>query len=147
MNIPITILTLMTMQYINVPYKWAGNGPYDFDCSGLVIKVLHDIGYTLPDMKAQDIYKWAIKKEFYSCNPEEDCLLFFGKSEEKITHIGIAIDQHYMIEAGGSGRESLKMTKEQLALKDARVRIKKITNRRDLVSSIKISYVEDLWKY
>ena len=135
-----TILTLAAIQYMNVPYKWAANGPYQFDCSGLIIKVLHDVGYTLPDMTAQGIHEWAVGKEFKSCNPKEDCLLFFGKDKDKITHISLAVNNKFMIEAGGSDKRSLKMTEGQLAAKDARVRLKKISNRKDLVSSIKISY-------
>jgi cell wall-associated NlpC family hydrolase len=136
-----TLLALMAIQYTNSIYRWGMNGPYEFDCSGFVLKALHDVGVTLPDMTSQNIYRWATeKKDFYSCEPEADCLLFFGDSENHIKHVAIAINETHMIEAGGAGKESLTMSKEDLARIDARVRIKPISNRGDLVASIKIKY-------
>ena len=136
-----TLLVLMAMQYVNSPYRWGKNGPNEFDCSGFVLKTLHDVGVTLPDMTSQNIYRWATeKKEFYSCEPDSDCLLFFGDSESHIKHVAIAINETHMIEAGGAGKNSLQMSDEDLARIDARVRIKPISNRGDLVASIKIKY-------
>jgi len=31
------ILVLMSLQYLNTPYKFGANGPYEFDCSGVVL--------------------------------------------------------------------------------------------------------------
>lgn len=141
MLVNLTLLTLMCLQYANAPYRWASNGPYSFDCSGLVLKVLSDVGIFLPDMTAQDIYNYFSKKEGGTMvNPEIDCLLFFGRDVNNISHVAIAISDKYMWEAGGSGRESIKMTVEELAKKDARVRIKPISNRKDLAAVIKVKY-------
>lgn len=144
-----TLLALMAIQYLNIPYVWGGNNTLGLDCSGFVLKVLHDVGVTLPDMTSQNIYRWATqKKEFYSCEPDSDCLLFFGESENHIKHVAISIgkpsgsNEAYMIEAGGAGKNSLNMSDEDLARIDARVRIKPISNRGDLVASIKIKYGE-----
>lgn len=141
--VKITLLTLMAIQYTNSIYRWGMNGPYEFDCSGLVLKVLHDVGVTLPDMTSQSLYRWASdRKSSYSCEPEEDCLLFFGESIQHIKHVAISINNTHMIEAGGAGKNSLNMSDEDLARIDARVRIKPIDNRGDLVASIKIKYGE-----
>lgn len=137
----LTLAGLMATQYLNAPYKWGANGPFEFDCSGLVLKVMHDVGVTLPDMTAQHIYNWATdEKELESCEPDSDCLLFFGRDNKNISHVALAIDDKYMIEAGGAGRESLRYNMSDLSRLDARVRIKPITNRGDLVASIKIKY-------
>lgn len=137
----------MAAQFLNVPYKWGGNNYDGMDCSAFVLKSLHEVGITLPDMTSQSIYHWALKnKAFQSCNPDEpDCLLFFGHSVNYIKHVAIGLGSFedrgvYMIEAGGSGKESLHLSKEELAKRDARVRVKPITNRGDLVASIKITY-------
>ena len=135
-----TALAVMAFQYIGTPYGWGGNDYNRLDCSGLVLKSLHDVGITLPDMTGQSIYNWQIKKGFKSCEPSEDCLLYFGSSVEKITHITIALNEKYMIEAGGAGKNSLTMSDEDLARIDARVRIKPISNRKDLVASIRLIY-------
>lgn len=136
-----TLLSLSVYSYINVPYKWGGNNYDGLDCSGLVLKSLNDVGVTLVDMTSQDIYYWATKKkQFQSCEPNADCVLFFGRNTSNITHIGIAISENFYIEAGGSDRRSLSMTKKQLADRDARVRMKPIKYRSDLVASIKFKY-------
>ena len=137
----LTILAIAAMQYFNQPYMWGGNGPYEFDCSGLVIRCLHDSGITLPDMTAQDLHTWAVDgNKGISCTPQDDCLLFFGDDVFSITHVAISISPTHMIEAGGAGRNSLKMSKEELAFKNARVRLKLIKSRKNLVSSIKIYF-------
>lgn len=138
-----TLMTLMAIQYLNVPYKWGGNNYDGLDCSGLVLKVLHDVGVTLPDMTAQGIFEYCKEKGRTTYSTECDSLLFFGKNG-KITHVAISLGiidgKNLMIEAGGAGRESLEMSKEQLAKKDARVRIKPVSNRRDLHASIYLPY-------
>ena len=134
-------LTMMAKQYLNSPYKWGGNGPFKFDCSGLVLKCLSDVGILLADTTAQGLHAWCFKQNtFYSSNPNEDCLLFFGKSTEKISHIAIAINERFMIEAGGGDSTFTNPTQEMLRMKDARVRIKDIKRRKDLVDCIKIVY-------
>lgn len=132
---------MMAKQYLNAPYVWGGNGPFDFDCSGLVLKCLSDVGILLPDMTAQNIHDWCFKQsKFYSSKQDEDCLLFFGKSTEKISHIAIALNERFMIEAGGGDSTFINPTIEMLKLKDARVRIKDVKRRKDLVDCIKIIY-------
>lgn len=131
----------MCLQYANAPYRWGSNGPYSFDCSGLVLKVLSDVGIFLPDMTAQDIYKYFSKQDGGTMiNPEIDCLLFFGQDVDNITHVAIAISDKYMFEAGGAGRDANRMTLEELAKKDARVRVKPIASRKDLAAVIKVKY-------
>ena len=145
-----TLLAILASQFLNVPYKWSGNNYDGLDCSGFVLLSLSNVGVVLPDMPSQSIYHWAINnKSFQSCEPDEpDCLLFFGHSVNYIKHVSIGLGKYpgyedrgpFMIEAGGSGRDSLHLSKEELARRDARVRIKPVSNRSDLVASIKITY-------
>ena len=135
---------LMAIQYLNVPYKWGANGPFYFDCSGLALKVLHDVGITLPDMTANDLYEYCLENGSES-SMACDSLLFFGDND-KITHVGISLGeingQHYMINAAGAGSDSLNMNLDELAVRDARVRIEKVNRRRDLIASIYLPYKE-----
>lgn len=143
-----SLIFLLATQYLNVPYKWSANGPFEFDCSGLVMKVLNDYrGYTgdkrkLKDMSSQDIFFWALKESGQCCPPEDGSLLFYGKDTDRITHIAIAGPRQLLIEAGGAGRETKSMIGEHLlkhcSKKDARVRYRKIGHRKDLVASIKL---------
>lgn len=140
-----SLMMVMAFQYLNVPYVWAGNNTNGFDCSGFVLKVLHDIGYTLPDMTSQGLYNHCIKRGVQS-SLECDSLLFFGKNERNISHVAISLGEFdgtsLMIEAGGAGRESKYLSREDLLRKDARVRIKPISNRGDLIAGFKIPYKE-----
>ena len=140
-----TLLAIMASQFIGVKYTWGGQDNMGMDCSGLVLKSLHEVGITLPDMTSQSIYHWATEtKSFQSCEPTNDCLLFFGSSTSHISHIAIGLGDYdgepYMIESGGAGRESATMSEKDLARIDARVRIKPISNRGDLVASVKLKY-------
>jgi cell wall-associated NlpC family hydrolase len=138
-------MILMAMQYLNTPYKWGGNSYDGLDCSGFVLKVLHDVGITLPDMTANDIFEYCQKKGEKVYSDECDALLFFG-TKNKITHIAISMgvieNKNLMIEAGGAGRSSLEMSKAELAKRDARVRIKEVSSRKDLYASIYLPYKE-----
>jgi len=99
----------------------------------------------LPDMTVKQIYKWALDQEnFYQCEPYEDpdCLLFFGKDEKSLTHIELSLGNGLMVGASGAGKNSLTMTPEQLAVRDARVKIKPIDSRRNLYASIKIGDIK-----
>lgn len=128
------------MQYLSIPYKWGGQNVLGFDCSGLVLTAMKDVGIVLPDMTSQRIYEWMYKNHNTQMIPDQDCILFFGDDIKKITHVSVAIDDTYMIEAGGAGRDSLTLTDKELADRDARVRIKRIDNRKDLVACIKLKY-------
>lgn len=136
-----TLLTLTAFQYLNVPYMWGGQNYLGLDCSGFVLKSLSDIGYTLPDMTADDLYRHCLKHGISSEVGYCDSLLFFGY-DDNITHtaisIGLVENEWLMIEAGGAGKNSLNMTKEELAQRDARVRIRPVNSRRDLIAAIKI---------
>lgn len=136
-----SLMAIMAMQYLNVPYKWGGNNTLGFDCSGLVLKVLNDVEITLPDMTSQQLYNWCIRKsKGQSSDFTCDSLLFFGDNVNAVSHVAISLGaingKVYMIEAGGAGENSLSMSREELAQRDARVRIRPLSSRRDLVASI-----------
>lgn len=141
----LTLLTLMAMQYLNTPYKWGGNNSDGLDCSGLVLKALSDVGLLLPDMTANRLMSYCEKNGVLENEKLCDTILFFGKNG-KASHVAISLGvidgEWYMIEAGGAGRDSKEMSREELAQRDARVRIKPVRNRRDLIASIKIPYKE-----
>lgn len=142
----ITPLILSALQFVNCPYVWGANGPYEFDCSGLILKSLRDIGIrqkngdALPDMTAQDIFRWSQTIGEIVDEVEHDCLIFYGKNLKAISHIALAVSPLFIIEAGGAGSDSLAMTPEELAKKDARVRIRPIHHRKDFLVAVKLSY-------
>jgi cell wall-associated NlpC family hydrolase len=136
-----TLLTQVAFSLLWIPYIWGGNVPHTgLDCSGMVLITLKKAGI-IPasyDLHSQGIYNHLIEKDFSSCEPEEDCILFFGSSTNRISHVAIAISETRMIEARGGGRTT-NTIKEALR-KNAMVDLTEISRRKDLVASIKVEY-------
>ena len=119
---------------LGIPYIWGGNNPLiGLDCSGFTLEVLRSIGqWDKHDDTAQGIrntFSIITRKPI-----SEGTLLFFGKTAGSITHVAIALNDKYMIEAGGGG--STTLTVEDAKKQNAFVRIRPIANRSDLVDTI-----------
>ena len=138
----LSILGISAMQVLGTPYRFGGFDANGLDCSALVVKSFRHIGYPMHNMNSMQQYLWATDLDgAYSCLPQTDCLLFYGRKNNKellISHVAIALNDKILIEAGGAGRDSLELTREQLLAREAMVRIRPINHRSDLVASIKI---------
>jgi len=125
--------------WLGIPYKWGGDSPKGVDCSGYVQLVLQKVGLDPKgDQTAQCLYNHFLQTGKKIVVPREGALLFFGKSLKSITHIAIALSSTEMIEAGGGGSKT--RTREDAERDNAWVRIKPITNRRDLLITIMPDY-------
>jgi len=142
---------LLAFQYINTPYKWGGSDADGLDCSGLVIRVMQDLGILKQgeDYTAQGLYDWCLKKVGGQSSLACDSLLFFGRNRDSITHVGISLGEFggrlMMIEAGGAGRDSLSMDRATLIKRNARVRIMPVKNRNDFIEGVMIPYSKLLY--
>jgi len=131
------IFLLYAMSFTGVPYLWGGNSVMDgVDCSGYVQECLAAIGEDPPgDQTAQSLYDYFESKQRYSKRRSlEGRILFFGKDIDHITHVAIALNDHLMIESGGG--DSTTETREDAIKRRAMVRVRPISNRRDLVAEI-----------
>lgn len=98
---PIDNLKKVCLKYLNAPYLWGGRSPFGIDCSGLTQMIYSFFNIELP----RDAYMQAELGDtlnFVSETKTGD-LAFFGK-EEKITHVGIIIDNQEIIHASGKVR-------------------------------------------
>ncbi len=78
-------------------YKWGGDGPFAYDCSGFTREVFEENGIVLPRRaKEQARVGTLIRRRF-----RKGDLLFFSSKEgsKKITHVGIYLGNGKFIHA------------------------------------------------
>lgn len=123
-------------QYLNLPYIWGGDDPIiGYDCSGLVQELYSMIGLDPKgDQTAQALYDFFVYRS-YSHYADVGSLVFYGKDSCSITHVGLMISEHCMIEAGGGG--SRTKSSDDAAKQNAYVRIRPIGARKDLYCILK----------
>lgn len=105
-------------QLTGTPYLWGGMSSQGIDCSGLVYTVYRLHGYELPRDADQQFEVGAPvgRKELAPGD-----LLFFGKSQSDITHVGIYMWQGKMLHASGSlGVDSSPLTDYDYKFQGAR---------------------------
>lgn len=88
--------------YLNAPYLWGGKSPFGIDCSGFTQMVYKLNGYKL----SRDASQQAIQGEALSFIEESEPgdLAFFDNDEGNIIHVGIMMENNYIIHASGKVR-------------------------------------------
>lgn len=128
------------LKFVGRPYIYGGDGSGKsyggFDCSGLVLECLWAFGL-LPgkDLTAQGIHGALIKKSVPRMPRmyiSADDVLFFGKDDRHITHVAIALDNNFMVEAGG-GNSKCRTPGSSTGM----VRVRPISSRKNLVSALR----------
>jgi cell wall-associated NlpC family hydrolase len=131
----IPTLTQYAWTFVGRWYKWGGDDPSGFDCSGLVIELLKAggvIGESV-DMSAHGLYTSTI---FTSVPlPKEGCLVFFG-TKTKVIHVGYCISDTLMIEASGGGK--FVQCEEDAEYYNAFIKVRPIKRRSDIVGYVRL---------
>jgi len=88
--------------YLNAPYLWGGKTPFGIDCSGFTQMVYKLNGYSL----LRDASQQSGQGEALSFIEESEAgdLAFFDNEEGAIVHVGIIMDDNYIIHAHGKVR-------------------------------------------
>jgi hypothetical protein len=89
------------LDQLGTPYRWGGEGPGGFDCSGLVQAAFAAAGVRLPRV-AQDQYD-AGPHLAPGVPLEAGDLVFFGSSPQDVDHVGIVIGPGQMVDAPHTG--------------------------------------------
>lgn len=88
--------------YLHAPYLWGGKTPFGIDCSGFTQMVYKLNGHQL----LRDASQQAKQGEALSFIEESEAgdLAFFDNEEGNIIHVGIIMDNNYIIHASGKVR-------------------------------------------
>ena len=88
--------------YLNAPYLWGGKTPFGIDCSGFTQMVYRLNGHFIP----RDASQQAKIGEALSFIEESEVgdLAFFDNEEGDIVHVGIIMENNYIIHAHGNVR-------------------------------------------
>ena len=99
---PKSNLLQTAFMYLHAPYLWGGKTPFGIDCSGLTQMVYRLNGYNIP----RDASQQAKIGEPLSFIEESEVgdLAFFDNEEGKIIHVGIIMENNYIIHAHGKVR-------------------------------------------
>lgn len=99
---PKTELIKTAFMYLNAPYLWGGKTPFGIDCSGFTQMVYKLNGYSI----LRDASQQAGQGEALSFIEESEPgdLAFFDNEEGKIVHVGMIMEDNYIIHAHGKVR-------------------------------------------
>jgi len=99
---PKSELIRTAFMYLNAPYLWGGKNPFGIDCSGFTQMVYKLNGYKL----LRDASQQAKQGEALSFIEESEPgdLAFFDNDEGNIIHVGIIMEDNYIIHASGKVR-------------------------------------------
>lgn len=88
--------------YLHAPYLWGGKTPFGIDCSGFTQMVYKLNGYKL----LRDASQQASQGDALSFIEESEAgdLAFFDNDEGNIIHVGIIMENNYIIHASGKVR-------------------------------------------
>ncbi|MBV6493745.1 MAG: hypothetical protein LDLANPLL_01768 [Turneriella sp.] len=93
-------------RYLNVPYRFGGATPKGFDCSGLVLYLYKQQGFSVPRSVRE--MRPTLKLTHL---PKKGDIIFFLNDNGNVGHVGIYINEEKFIH---SPREGLKIRYEKL---------------------------------
>ncbi|MGH2941797.1 MAG: NlpC/P60 family protein [Solirubrobacteraceae bacterium] len=89
------------LSQLGVPYRYGGESPSGFDCSGLVQAAYHTAGIALPRTAQQQFDTGPHLAPGSRLLPGD--LVFFGNSTTSVGHVGIVIAPTRMVDAPHAG--------------------------------------------
>ena len=94
-------IVLLAKRLLNTPYLWGGKSSFGIDCSGLTQLVFSLFNHHLPRNASHQI---ELGKDVSIKDAKPGDLAYFVSNSNKVTHVGIMIDNKTIIHASGSVR-------------------------------------------
>ena len=94
-------IVLLAKRLLNTPYLWGGKSSFGIDCSGLTQLIFSLFNYHLPRNASQ---QEALGDDVFISESKAGDLAFFVSENNKITHVGIMMNNHQIIHASGTVR-------------------------------------------
>lgn len=91
---------VIALEQVGVPYRYGGDSPSGFDCSGLVQYAYSHAGLAVPRTTGQ---LWRAAKPVAEQDLSAGDLLFFS-IEGKMSHVGLYLGERRFVHAPQSGR-------------------------------------------
>jgi gamma-D-glutamyl-L-lysine dipeptidyl-peptidase len=99
---PKEALIKTAFMYLNAPYLWGGKTPFGVDCSGFTQMVYKLNGYKILRDAAQQAAQGEALSFIEESEPGD--LAFFDNEEGNIIHVGIIMENNYIIHSSGKVR-------------------------------------------
>ena len=90
----------LALELIGVPYRYGGEDPNGFDCSGLVYYTFRHRGFDVP---RTSVDQFRAARKIGLADADAGDLVFF-QDQEKLSHVGIYLGDGLFVHAPASGR-------------------------------------------